>query len=186
MERSILENMVFAFMVGELGIEPITARKEVEKMTDEQLEKFIDQPKRSDLGASTAGRSPGADDGRPNKKGGTPTKHSRHQSKKKGKGIIAQFPKWYKIMKKINTLEVIGKRWFQKSYGNTYHTATVIENGEELKSGIKYGYENAYLQTAADLLRANGYEVPADNLKAFQMMREYPHSVKDVKRKKDL
>ena len=49
MERSILENIVFAFMVGELGIEPITARKEVEKMTDEQLEKFIDQPKRSDL-----------------------------------------------------------------------------------------------------------------------------------------
>lgn len=145
------------------------------------------QPKRSDLGASTAERSPGADDGRLKKeKGGTPTKHSRHQSKKKGKGIIAQFPKWYKIMKKINTLEVIGKRWFQKSYGNTYHTATVIVNGEELKSGIKYGYENAYLQTAADLLRANGYEVPADNLKAFQMMREYPHSVKDVKRKKDL
>lgn len=133
------------------------------------------------------GWSPGSDDGRlKKKKGGTPTKHSRHQSKKKGKGIIAQFPKWYKIMKKINTLEVIGKRWFQKSYGNTYHTATVIVNGEELKSGIKYGYENAYLQTAADLLRANGYEVPADNLKAFQMMREYPHSVKDVKRKKDL
>ena len=89
-------------------------------------------------------------------------------------------------MKKINTLEVIGKRWFQKSYGNTYHTATVIVNGEELKSEIKYGYENAYLQTAADLLRVNGYEVPADNLKAFQMVREYPHSVKDVKRKKDL
>lgn len=41
MERSILENMVFAFMVGELGIEPITARKEVEKMTDEQLENLL-------------------------------------------------------------------------------------------------------------------------------------------------
>ena len=91
MERSILENMVFAFMVGELGIEPITARKEVEKMTDDQLEKFIDQPKRSDLGASTAGRSPGADDGRPEKKkGGTPTKHKPPPIKKKGSYIIAQ------------------------------------------------------------------------------------------------
>ena len=89
-------------------------------------------------------------------------------------------------MKKINELEIFGKRWFQKSYGNTYHTVTVIVNGEELKSGIKYGYESAYLQTAADLLRVNGYEVPADNLKAFQMVLEYPHSVKDVKRKKDL
>lgn len=89
-------------------------------------------------------------------------------------------------MKKINTLEVIGKRWFQKSYGNTYHTTTIIVNGEEIKSGIKYGYENAYLQTAADLLRANGYELPSDSLEAFRMVCEYPHSVKDVKRKKDL
>lgn len=89
-------------------------------------------------------------------------------------------------MKKINTLEVIGKRWFQKSYGNTYHTTTVIVNGEELKSGITYGYGNAYLQTAADLLSANGYEVPSDNLEAFRMVREYPHNVKDVDRKKDL
>ena len=88
MERSILENMVFAFMVGELGIEPITARKEVERMTDEQLEKFIDQPKRSDLGASTAGRSPGADDGRPNKKGGTPTKHTPPPIKKRKVAIL--------------------------------------------------------------------------------------------------
>lgn len=89
-------------------------------------------------------------------------------------------------MKKINELEIFGKRWFQKSYGNTYHTVTVIVNGEELKSGIKYGYENAYLQTAADLLRANGYEVPADNLEAFRMVCEYSHNVEDVKRKKDL
>lgn len=89
-------------------------------------------------------------------------------------------------MKKINELVIFGKRWFQKSCGNTYHTVTVIVNGEELKSEIKYGYENAYLQTAADLLRANGYEVPADNLNAFHMVREYPHSVNDVKRKKDL
>ena len=169
-------------IIGVVAMTPAQARRVEKDFIVKEA-----QPKRSDLGASTAGRSPGADDGRlKKKKGGTPTKHSRHQSKKKGKGIIAQFPKWYKIMKKINTLEVIGKRWFQKSYGNTYHTATVIVNGEELKSGIKYGYENAYLQTAADLLRANGYEVPADNLKAFQMMREYPHSVKDVKRKKDL
>ena len=89
-------------------------------------------------------------------------------------------------MKKINELEILGRRWFQKSFGNTYHTATVIVNGEELKSGIKYGYENAYLQTAADLLRVSGYELPENNLEAFQMVREYPHSVKDVKRKKDL
>ena len=92
MERSILENMVFAFMVGELGIEPITARKEVEKMTDEQLEKFIDQPKRSDLGASTAGRSPGADDGRlkKGKRRHAYQAQATTNQKKKGSYIIAQ------------------------------------------------------------------------------------------------
>lgn len=89
-------------------------------------------------------------------------------------------------MKKINTLEVIGRRWFQKSYGNTYHTTTVIVNGEELKSDIEYGYGNAYLQTAVNLLSANGYEVPSDNLEAFRMVCEYPHNAKDVDRKKDL
>ena len=166
----------------------------VDTMTPEQARKaekdFIikeAQPKRSKIGASTAGRSPGADDGRPENK----RRHAYQAQpppikKQKGKGIIAQFPKWYKIMEKINELEIFGRRWFQKTYGNTYHTVTVIVNGEELKSEIKYGQENAYLQTAADLLRVNGYEVPDDNLKAFQMVREYPHSVKDVKRKKDL
>ena len=91
-----------------------------------------------------------------------------------------------KTMKNIKTLEVIGKRWFQRSYGNTYHTATIIVNGEELKSDIKYGYGTAYLQTAADTLRENGYDVPVDNGKAYHMMCKYKHSVEDVKRMKDL
>jgi hypothetical protein len=89
-------------------------------------------------------------------------------------------------MKEIKTLEITGKRWFQKSYGNTYHTSTVKVNGETLKSEITYGYENHYLQTAADLLRENGYNVPEDNAKAYSMMVDYPHSVEDVKRQKDL
>ena len=42
-------------------------------------------------------------------------------------------------MKRIETLKIYGKRWFQKSYGNTCHTVTVIVNGEEMKSGITYG-----------------------------------------------
>ena len=89
-------------------------------------------------------------------------------------------------MKNIKSLEINGKRWFQKSYGNTYHTVTVFVNGEELKSDIKYGYENAYLQTAAELLLENGYNVPTDIRNAYSMMCRYDHSVEDVKRKKYL
>lgn len=89
-------------------------------------------------------------------------------------------------MEKINTLEIIGRRWFQKSYGSTYHTVTVIVNGEELKSGITYGYGSHYLTTAAELLKTNGYVVPDDNGEAYALMTKYEHTVTDVKRKKDL
>lgn len=89
-------------------------------------------------------------------------------------------------MKEIKTLKITGKRWFQKSYGNTYHTVTVLVNGEELKSGITYGYGNHYLTTAAELLKANSYNIPSDNGKAFAMMTKYEHTATDVKRKKDL
>lgn len=89
-------------------------------------------------------------------------------------------------MKRIETLKIYGRRWFQKSYGNTYHTVTVIVNGEEMKSGITYGYGNHYLQTAADMLRNAGYDIPEDNGEAYAMMTKYDHDAEDVKRKKDL
>lgn len=89
-------------------------------------------------------------------------------------------------MKKIETLKIYGRRWFQKSYGNTYHTATVIVNGEEMKSGITYGYGNHYLQTSADMLRNAGYDIPENNGEAYAMMTKYDHDAEDVKRKKDL
>lgn len=89
-------------------------------------------------------------------------------------------------MKEIETLEIIGRRWFRKSFGNTYHTATIIVNGEELKSDITYGYGNHYLTTAADLLRDNGYDIPEDSGQAFALMTKYEHDAIDVRRRKDL
>lgn len=89
-------------------------------------------------------------------------------------------------MKRIETLKIYGKRWFQKSYGNTYRTTTVIVNGEEMKSGIAYGYGNHYLQTAADMLKNAGYDIPDNNGEAYAMMTKYDHGAEDVKRKKDL
>lgn len=90
-------------------------------------------------------------------------------------------------MKKINTLEISAKRWFQRSCGNTYHVVKAVVNGQEVVvSDISYGYDNHFLTTAADLLRAKGYEVPEDNVKAYSMMTKFPYTVEDVKRKKDL
>ena len=89
-------------------------------------------------------------------------------------------------MKKIESLKINGKKWFQKSYGNTYHTAEVTVNGEKIKSGITYGYENHYLQTAVDLLQKNGYELPNEQSAAYAFVCQYPHEAINVKRKKDL
>ena len=90
-------------------------------------------------------------------------------------------------MKKIETLEISAKRWFQKSYGNTYHVVKAVVNEEEVViSDICYGYDNHFLTTAATLLRNKGYEVSEDNGKAYAMMAKFPCTVEDVKRKKDL
>lgn len=90
------------------------------------------------------------------------------------------------FLKQIEELKIVGKRWFQQSYGNTYHTTTVIVNGEEFKSDVTYGYGNHYITTAAELLKANGYDIPNDNGEAYAMMIKFSHNVTDVKRKKDL
>jgi hypothetical protein len=60
--------------------------------------------------------------------------------------------------KKLKSIEVWGKKWFQKTYGNTYHKVRVYVNGELLgTSSINYGYGDSYLQTAEELLRKHGY-----------------------------
>ena len=92
-------------------------------------------------------------------------------------------------MKKIETLGIRGRRWFQKLDGNTYHTVTVVVNGHILKSSIQYGYGNQYLVTAADLLHENGYDIPENNLEALRTLKELSendYEVVDVPRKKDL
>lgn len=41
-ERTMLESIVFTYLVGEMKMNPIPARKEVENMTDEEIKKFLD------------------------------------------------------------------------------------------------------------------------------------------------
>lgn len=41
-ERHSLESIVFAYLVGEMGMEPIRARKTVENMTDAEIEIFFE------------------------------------------------------------------------------------------------------------------------------------------------
>jgi hypothetical protein len=60
--------------------------------------------------------------------------------------------------KKIRSITIIGRRWFQRTYGNTYHSVKVYVDGDCVySSGQVYGYDEAYIQTAWQWLRSNGY-----------------------------
>ena len=60
-------------------------------------------------------------------------------------------------MSKIKSIMIIGKRWFDKTYGNTYCSSRVYINGEfKLAVPWTYGYGNYYEQKAKEELEARG------------------------------
>jgi hypothetical protein len=69
---------------------------------------------------------------------------------------------------------VLGRRWHQKTYGNTYHTSEVWVDGEWIgKSGIKYGYDDMYEITAIDILMDNGLMKTKNHYDALNDVRRY-------------
>lgn len=64
----------------------------------------------------------------------------------------------YYNRKKIRRIEIIGRRWFQRSYGNTYFTARILIN-DELAAELpkQYGYGDHYVDVATQWLEDNGY-----------------------------
>jgi len=94
---------------------------------------------------------------------------------------------------KVKSVEIWGKKWFQKSYGNTYHKVRVYVNNELIgTSPITYGYGDSYLQTAKDILIKKGYFPIAlkktNNLYSFFKDRkiDFKYYANDVKRERDL
>ena len=56
----------------------------------------------------------------------------------------------------IKSLFIIGRRWFARLYGNTYHKTYITINGQSVESEETYGYGDQYLQTAHELLHLFG------------------------------
>lgn len=93
------------------------------------------------------------------------------------------------------SITVIGRRWFQRTYGNTYHTSEIIVDGKTVhKTPREYGYGDQYAYTAWDWLIANGF-VPEPEDKGrtthWQQMRDelgiaYTYRALDVERQRDL
>jgi hypothetical protein len=86
----------------------------------------------------------------------------------------------------IGNIIVVGRRWFQRTYGNTYHTVTIYVNGESLQTdSVIYGYGEHYKQTAHNLLVKSGYDVPTDYFD-FLNLNNVIFDVFDVSKKKEL
>lgn len=95
---------------------------------------------------------------------------------------------------------IIGKRWFDKTYGNTYHSVRITEDGKEIAyAPYQYGYGDGYKQTAHKLLqeagmvpktgkRQNGMDVDYSEFITGESRdtSKYTWIVLDVQRKKDL
>jgi hypothetical protein len=90
------------------------------------------------------------------------------------------------------SIVVIGRRWFRKGPGNTYHSAEIIVDGKCVnKIPFAYGYGDQYLYNAFDWLAANGYITRESNAEAPFRWAErnnvtLTYSVTDVARKRDL
>lgn len=70
---------------------------------------------------------------------------------------------------------VIARRWFQKSYGNTYHSVTILWSDSTIsKEPFMYGYGEQWRETAKNM------GVDVNELPIWR------YEIQDVKRKKDM
>ena len=50
-------------------------------------------------------------------------------------------------------INVIVKKWFDKTYGNTYHSVQFELNNKVCHSGFRYGYGSQYEQTFKEIFK---------------------------------
>ena len=87
-------------------------------------------------------------------------------------------------------LEVNGRRWFQRSYGNTYFTADIYVNDRRAAYiPESYGYGDYYLQAAAEKLKELGF-MPSEESVLWRWASDqgidFQYSAEDVRRMRDL
>jgi len=58
----------------------------------------------------------------------------------------------------IHKINITGRRWFDRINGNTYHSVHVaVDDNTVAVKNFEYGYNDAYVQTAAEMLHSLGY-----------------------------
>ena len=85
------------------------------------------------------------------------------------------------------SLHISARRWFNRTYGNTYHSVRIYQDGKQIAClPYQYGYGEQWLQTAIDWLRANGYPDAEYGTLYLREVLGGTYDVCDVQRKKDL
>lgn len=90
----------------------------------------------------------------------------------------------------VQSIFIVGRRWFDSVNGNTYHTSEIYVNDEFVhKVERTYGYGDQYVWNSFVWLKENKYincgkENPSIYCRENNIKLNY--TVSDVKRKKDL
>jgi len=100
------------------------------------------------------------------------------------------------VREEIKSITVIGKRWFDKINGNTYHSAQTLVNGKPGPAvSFRYGYGNQFEWEAEAELERAGFIQPEhyknggrESLWRYCDERNIAYTVfvSDVSRKRDL
>lgn len=83
-----------------------------------------------------------------------------------------------------------GYRWFDKTYGNTYHTVIItdLNTGEVVHKSptMVYGYGEQWRDTAYDVLKEKGKVKEEDRFNHALNRKRFIYRQTDVDRKRDL
>lgn len=82
---------------------------------------------------------------------------------------------WVDDLLRCESVTIAGRRWFHRTYGNTYHTVTIYADGFSFHLPVQYGYGDQWRQTARQWLAGVGFKGAVE-----------VGSVTDVDRQRDL
>jgi len=94
-----------------------------------------------------------------------------------------------KKTRKVKSIIINGRRWFDRKYGNTYNSAEVYINGEfAVKLGASYGYDQMYEQRSWEWIEENYHlnHNSCPSLFCRENNIKYSCSASDVSRMRDL
>jgi hypothetical protein len=83
-------------------------------------------------------------------------------------------------------ITIAGRRWFDRKYGNTYHSVRVWVNGEQIGfHDVAYGYGDQYLQSAHEVLMEKGFYPKTGKSLASGMSVDYYQFSEDMRKFRD-